>query len=143
MTANVQNYARRKQIPVDTVQFGHKLLREEPSELTSKPASGCYIYGLFLEGAAWDKRNMCITESAKSVLFTKFPVIWLDPVNRLDKIPANSFRHPMYKVSTRAGTLSTTGHSTNFVMFLNIPAGPLGPAHWIKRGVAFLCLLDT
>eukprot|EP01047_Picozoa_sp_COSAG01_P132138 COSAG01_NODE_61954_length_287_cov_0.547872_1_plen_95_part_11 len=85
------------------------------------PPNGVYIYGLFLEGAAWDKRNMCITESAKSVLFTKFPVIWLDPVNRLDKIPANSFRHPMYKVSTRAGTLSTTGHSTNFVMCLNIP----------------------
>ena len=92
---------------------------------------------------------MHLVESAKAVLYTPFPCIWLDPVNREDPVavkdppPPGQFRHPLYKVSTRAGTLSTTGHSTNFVMFLNIPAGPMGQSHWVKRGVAFLCLLDT
>ena len=145
LTSALQIYSRKTKTAIDSLAWRTEVMPFMVEDINNQqpPPNGVYIYGLFLEGAAWDKRNMCITESAKSVLFTKFPVIWLDPVNRLDKIPANSFRHPMYKVSTRAGTLSTTGHSTNFVMFLNIPAGPLGPAHWIKRGVAFLCLLDT
>ena len=85
MTANVQNYARQKQIPVDTVQFGHKLLREEPDELTSKPASGCYIYGLFLEGARWDKRNDTLTDPKPKELFAPMPVIHLVP--EVDRAP--------------------------------------------------------
>jgi dynein heavy chain len=32
---------------------------------------------------------------------------------------------PAYKTLTRAGTLSTTGHSTNFVMYMEV--GPTQP----------------
>jgi dynein heavy chain len=63
------------------------------------------------------------------------PVIWLDPIMLADITVDKSkptYSAPLYKVSSRAGTLSTTGHSTNFVRMLDIPAGKGSPDHWVS-----------
>ena len=53
----------------------------------------------------------------------------------------HNYECPLYRTSGRAGMLSSTGHSTNFVMSVNLPSEQL-PDFWILRGVAMLCQLD-
>ncbi len=44
----------------------------------------------------------------------------LVPVPNRVKPKTGIYDCPLYKVVSRAGTLMTTGHSTNFVMFLEL-----------------------
>ena len=76
------------------------------------------------------------------VLFTPMPIIWMVPK---EVTAFSQFQHylcPMYKTSERRGILSTTGHSTNFVMDVRLPSNT-SAAHWTKRGVALLTTLDN
>uniref|UniRef100_A0A803TP24 Dynein axonemal heavy chain 1 n=1 Tax=Anolis carolinensis TaxID=28377 RepID=A0A803TP24_ANOCA len=137
LTGTLQNFARQSITSIDTISFDFKVMHE----LTQRPAQGCYIHGLFLEGARWDSLLYQLTESQPKELYTEMAVLWLVPVpNR--RPPATGFYFcPIYKTLTRAGTLSTTGHSTNYVIAVEIPTKK-PQRHWIKRGVALICALD-
>eukprot|EP01064_Diplonema_japonicum_P003207 TRINITY_DN1209_c2_g1_i1.p1 TRINITY_DN1209_c2_g1~~TRINITY_DN1209_c2_g1_i1.p1 ORF type:complete len:4214 (+),score=1112.95 TRINITY_DN1209_c2_g1_i1:49-12642(+) len=135
MTGSKQNFARAMQISIDTVSFNTLVLAEDNPD--KRPEHGTYVNGLFMEGARWDKSQSSVIESRPKELYTTMPPFWFQPVQHR-KPPESQYHCPLYKTLTRAGTLSTTGHSTNFVMTLEIPID-ISEAHWIKRGVA--CVL--
>ena len=68
------------------------------------------------------------------------PIYLLPEVNH-KVLESGIYECPVYKTIKRAGTLSTTGHSTNFVLAMEIPS-QTSQSHWIKRGVALICALD-
>jgi dynein heavy chain, axonemal len=141
LTGTMQNYARKHKRAIDTLSWSFEVMREEPSELT-RPSDGSFVDGLFLDGAAWDIAGNVLTEQQPKVLFVPMRVIWLKPCPTDDiNVGPTDYLCPIYKTSARRGTLSTTGHSTNFVMDIVLPS-PRQSAHWILRGVACLTQLD-
>merc|ERR1711865_1317723 len=81
------------------------------------------------------------------------------PFRHKEAPTSGHYRCPVYKVLTRSGILSTTGHSTNFVFWMEVPSdredclrqSPCSETNknckfsdqtdWIKAGVACFCAL--
>uniref|UniRef100_A0A1B0B0B8 Dynein heavy chain 3, axonemal n=1 Tax=Glossina palpalis gambiensis TaxID=67801 RepID=A0A1B0B0B8_9MUSC len=148
MTGVLQNYSRRNRFQIDMIKIDFEITKFEVE--TDHPAKlGAYIRGLFLEGCRWNRSVQCIDESYQKILFDTIPVTLLIPaLITLDgpkvlttKDGRNIYECPVYKTSERRGILSTTGHSTNFVMYMDIPCTKT-QMHWINRGAASLCQLD-
>ena len=168
ITGTQQNYARKVGSPIDLVGFDFVVLNHvyDTSGVPEKPESGSIINGPYLEGCRWNDETGVLDESRPKELFTPMPCVWLKP--QVDfKSPAGPhpmyptvdpevrqvYACPLYKTLLRTGTLSTSGHSTNFVLMAELPSNDACEGlfhkycegfscHWIKRAVALFTSLN-
>lgn len=146
LTGVLQNFARTDKIAIDRCIWNFEVLKAafKPEEY---PQKGAYINGLFMAGARWDDDNMCIEDSFPKVLWAEMSPVWLKPVEKSDDAHNYDklYNAPIYKTSERKGVLSTSGHSSNFIMYLAIPHscnGVHSEEFWTKRGVALISQTD-
>ena len=70
------------------------------------------------------------------------PTIWLKPMKTTEiDTEKLTYKCPVYKTSARHGVLTTTGHSSNFVLPVKLPSA-MPEKYWVKRGTAMLTGLD-
>lgn len=140
LTGVMQNYARMRKIPIDHLDFEFEIT-EDSATAEVAPAYGALTRGLFLEGARWSRKTRELVECKPKIMFDVVPIIWLKPGKKSEFMVTPSYDCPVYKTSARRGILATTGHSSNFVMYISFPSST-DASHWINRGVACLCQLD-
>jgi len=152
LTGTLQNYARKYKVAIDTVSFAFHVKSQPPQDVASGPEDGCFVHGFFLEGAIWDAESCLLSEARPKELYSQFPMIWLKPEQDRAAPTEGVYACPAYKTTSRAGTLSTTGHSTNFVLMVELPSdkpcsglfhkyAETYSAHWIQRAVALFTTL--
>ncbi|CAI8029533.1 Dynein heavy chain 6, axonemal [Geodia barretti] len=156
LTGALQNHARKYNLPIDELsfkftplpQYRHQedyynaaMKKEEGKidETLEKPEDGVVVHGLFMEAMKWDDETMAVVDSRPGEMNPPLPMMHMEPHRNHVANPAD-YLSPLYKTQERAGVLSTTGHSTNFVVAVEIPSSQ-PQDYWINKGAALFCQL--
>jgi dynein heavy chain len=93
-----------------------------------------------MDGARYDRESQMIADQFPGEMYSKMPLIWFKPQEDYKPDP-EEYSCPVYKTSVRAGVLSTTGQSTNFIIAVEL-ATREAPRVWTLRAAAMLCQLN-
>lgn len=63
LTGVLQTHARKSKIPIDELYFKFKILDVDAESCTIKPTDGVFVSGLYLEGAAWEKKKKSLIDA--------------------------------------------------------------------------------
>ncbi|KAM9330540.1 dynein axonemal heavy chain 6 [Gastrophryne carolinensis] len=160
LTGILQNHARKYNLPIDELSFHYNVLpyyRDQAAVIEAlkhikfgeelpmdkqlpTPEDGVLVHGMFMDASRWDDENMVIEDALPKKMNPALPVIHFEPRQNYQPAPG-MYQAPLYKTGARAGTLSTTGHSTNFVVTVLLPSKKPSD-YWISMGSALLCQLN-
>ncbi|XP_078108038.1 dynein axonemal heavy chain 5 isoform X4 [Sander vitreus] len=130
LTAMRQEITRaNKGWALDRMVLCNEVTRWMKDDITQPPAEGVYVYGLYLEGAGWDRRSCKLIDSKPKVLFEMMPVIRMYAENNGVK-DSRLYSCPIYKKPVRT--------DMNYIAAVDLKTS-LPPEYWILRGVALLC----
>ncbi|XP_064201033.1 dynein axonemal heavy chain 5 isoform X1 [Anguilla rostrata] len=130
LTAMRQEITRaNKGWALDRMVLCNEVTKWMKDDITQPPVEGVYVYGLYLEGAGWDRRNCKLIDSKPKVLFEMMPVIRMYAENNGTKDP-RLYSCPIYKKPVRT--------DLNYIAAVDLRT-VVPPEHWILRGVALLC----
>jgi len=153
MTGVLQTHARKYLVPIDSLNFTFEVMQglETAADVTPEnaPTDGVLIDGLFVDNARWNREDRYLDESEPGIMQSSLPVVHFIPIQNYVPPPLlapadpKEYQCPLYKTSIRAGILSTTGQSTNFVLCVGLPIKPgTNSDFWVLNGTALLCALN-
>ncbi|KAJ6638438.1 Dynein axonemal heavy chain 6, partial [Pseudolycoriella hygida] len=149
----LQTFARKKMLPIDGLSMDFEVLPQTvcQSEVYNlrkngkkvadlykniiEPDIGIVIHGLLIEAGRWDPSKGGLCDANYGELLPSLPVLWLKPCTSVEI--GSRYQAPLYKTQQRAGILSTTGASDNFILSVLLESN-LPPEFWIMRGTALV-----
>merc|ERR1712072_964009 len=137
LTALVQTTCRAKKWPLDkSTLFTVVTKYIDGSELTHLE-SGCYVQGLFLEGASWDMESACLRPQDPKVLVIDLPIMQVIPIEASKVKLHNTFKTPVYVTQARKNAMGVG------LVFEADLATTEHVSHWVLQGVALVLNVDV
>ena len=66
--------------------------------ITKPPVDGVYIYGLYIESAAWSEAKSCIIEQRPGFIISAMPIVHFLPFEVKHKAVKKSYAPPVKKI---------------------------------------------
>lgn len=137
LTALVQFTCRKKKWALDKSTL-YTIVTNYPSadQIKKRPEDGCYISGLFIEGAAWDLERQCLKRQNPKELIQDMPIIHIVPVESNKLKLKDCLEVPVYVTQLRKNAMGV-----GLVFMSNLKTNE-HPSHWILQGVCLTLNVD-
>ncbi len=100
-----------------------------PGQVHERLQSGCYVQGLYLEGAAWDVDRGCLVPPKPKQLVQDLPILQVIPIEAHKLKLQNTFRTPVYTTADRRNAMGVG------LVFEADLATAEHTSHWTLMGV--------
>lgn len=138
IAALVQAASRDKGWSLDKTTLYTKLTKiTSAAQVAEKPRHGCYISGLYLEGAGWDIQRGVLVRQDPKVLVTELPIVQIVPVEASQLKSSDVFKAPVYVTQARRNAMGAG------LVFEADLASDEHPSHWVLQGVSLSLNIDT
>nr|XP_026696380.1 dynein heavy chain 10, axonemal isoform X1 [Ciona intestinalis]XP_026696381.1 dynein heavy chain 10, axonemal isoform X2 [Ciona intestinalis] len=130
LTALVQATCRKNGWPLDRSTLYTQVTQwQSAEEVTETAHQGCFVSGLYLEGAAWDIENCGLIKPKPKQLVQELPVLKVIPIEAHRLKLQNTLSTPVYTTSMRRNAM---GVGLVFIADLHTTEHI---SHWVLQGV--------
>ncbi|KPJ14719.1 Dynein heavy chain 10, axonemal [Papilio machaon] len=137
LIAHVQTTCRARVWPLDrSTQYTRVTKYTAVPDIEQRPDSGCYVRGLYLEGARWDLEDGCLRRSHPKVLVTELPFMHIIPIEAHKVKLQNTLRTPVYTTSQRRNAMGVG------LVFESDLWTAEHISHWVLQGVCLIMNTD-
>lgn len=137
MTALVQTSCRIKGWALDkSTLYTVITTTKNPDNFKKKPEHGCYIQGLYLEGASWDIEAGHLIRQQPKELVAEMPIVQVIPAEANKLKIKDNLKTPVYMTQNRKNAMGT---GMVFVADLKTEEHI---SHWILQGAALVLNVD-
>ena len=135
--ALVQTTCRKYGWPLDKSSLYTKVTQfTSAAQVEEKPADGCYVEGLYLEGAAWDVAKRALVRQPPKVLVQELPLMQIIPIELSKLRLQGTIRVPLYITQQRRNAMGV-----GCVLEADIDTSE-HESHWVLQGVALVMNTD-
>ncbi|KAK9522770.1 hypothetical protein VZT92_019216 [Zoarces viviparus] len=130
LTAVVQSACRKNGWPLELYTLHTQVTQyRSEDEVSDEPGQGCFVSGLYLEGADWDTEKGCLVKSKPKVLVVPLPILRVIPIEAHSLDLENTIRTPVYTTSLHRDAMGVG------LVFEADLSSTIHISHWVLQGV--------